>query len=105
MCVLSAPFPLPVSDLQFKDCRLLEKWSNKEESLQQLVAALKEVASLHTLSLAQNRLGKRSILTVLSTWLTWVTLELNYIFCHFLIDVLYEMFTSIILRYQFMLLL
>lgn len=58
LCVLSAPFPLPVSDLQFKDCRLLEKWSNKEESLQQLVAALKAVASLHTLSLAQNRLGK-----------------------------------------------
>ncbi|XP_044054508.1 leucine-rich repeat-containing protein 41 isoform X2 [Siniperca chuatsi] len=44
--------------LRFNDCRLLEKWSDKEESLQQLVAALKTVPSLHTLSLAQNRLAK-----------------------------------------------
>uniref|UniRef100_A0A8C9X0E2 Leucine-rich repeat-containing protein 41 n=1 Tax=Sander lucioperca TaxID=283035 RepID=A0A8C9X0E2_SANLU len=45
-------------ELRFNDCRLLEKWSDKEESLQQLVAALKTVPSLHTLSLAQNRLAK-----------------------------------------------
>ncbi|XP_041791726.1 leucine-rich repeat-containing protein 41 isoform X2 [Chelmon rostratus] len=47
-----------LEELQFNDCRLLEKWSNKEESLQQLVAALKTVPTLHTLSLAQNRLAK-----------------------------------------------
>ncbi|XP_078115637.1 uncharacterized protein lrrc41 isoform X2 [Sander vitreus] len=47
-----------LEELRFNDCRLLEKWSDKEESLQQLVAALKTVPSLHTLSLAQNRLAK-----------------------------------------------
>ncbi|XP_032381254.1 uncharacterized protein lrrc41 isoform X1 [Etheostoma spectabile] len=47
-----------LEELRFNDCRLLEKWSNKEESLQQLVAALRMVPSLHTLSLAQNRLAK-----------------------------------------------
>ncbi|XP_070817188.1 leucine-rich repeat-containing protein 41 isoform X2 [Chaetodon trifascialis] len=47
-----------LEELCFNDCRLLEKWSNKEESLQHLVAALKAVPSLHTLSLAQNRLAK-----------------------------------------------
>nr|XP_046246904.1 uncharacterized protein lrrc41 isoform X2 [Scatophagus argus] len=45
-----------LEELRFNDCRLLESWNNKEESLQQLVAALKRVPSLHTLSLAQNRL-------------------------------------------------
>lgn len=50
--------PLPLSELRFNDCRLLEKWSDKEESLQQLVAGLKTMPSLRTLSLAQNRLGK-----------------------------------------------
>uniref|UniRef100_UPI0037E92E7A uncharacterized protein lrrc41 isoform X2 n=1 Tax=Semicossyphus pulcher TaxID=241346 RepID=UPI0037E92E7A len=47
-----------LEELRLNDCRLLEKWSNKEESLRQLVAALKKVPSLHTLSLAQNRLAK-----------------------------------------------
>ncbi|KAF1386025.1 hypothetical protein PFLUV_G00113870 [Perca fluviatilis] len=47
-----------LEELRFNDCRLLEKWSDKEENLQQLVAALKTVPSLHTLSLAQNRLAK-----------------------------------------------
>ncbi|XP_070688597.1 uncharacterized protein lrrc41 [Pempheris klunzingeri] len=47
-----------LEELRFNDCRLLEKWSDKEESLQQLVTALKVVPSLHTLSLAQNRLAK-----------------------------------------------
>lgn len=53
-------YPLHLSDLRLNDCRLLEKCSNKEESLKQLVAALKTVPSLHTLSLAQNRLGRHS---------------------------------------------
>ncbi|KAM6939199.1 uncharacterized protein lrrc41 isoform 2-T2 [Lycodopsis pacificus] len=47
-----------LEELLFNDCRLVECWSNKEESLQRLVAALKAVPSLHTLSLAQNRLAK-----------------------------------------------
>lgn len=47
-----------LEELQFNDCRLLEQWSNKEESLQRLVAALKAVPSLNMLSLAQNRLAK-----------------------------------------------
>lgn len=51
---------LPVPELQLKDCRLLEKWSNKEESFQQLVAAVRAATSLHTLGLAHNRLGKHA---------------------------------------------
>ncbi|XP_072246372.1 uncharacterized protein lrrc41 isoform X2 [Leuresthes tenuis] len=47
-----------LEELRFSDCRLLESCSDKEESLLQLVAALKKVPSLHTLSLAQNRLAK-----------------------------------------------
>lgn len=47
-----------LEELRFSDCRLLEKSSDKEESLQQLVAALKTLPSLHTLGLAQNRLAK-----------------------------------------------
>ncbi|XP_074523755.1 leucine-rich repeat-containing protein 41 [Halichoeres trimaculatus] len=48
-----------LEELRLKDCRLLEQWSDKEASLRQLVSALKEVPSLHTLSLAQNRLAKK----------------------------------------------
>lgn len=55
---ITCPFRPP--DLRLNDCRLLEKCSHKEESLAQLVAALKMVPSLQTLSLAQNRLGKHS---------------------------------------------
>ncbi|KAM3620024.1 uncharacterized protein V6R79_017225 [Siganus canaliculatus] len=47
-----------LEELRFNDCRLLEKCSDKEKSLQQLVTAVKTVPSLHTLSLAQNRLAK-----------------------------------------------
>ncbi|XP_034562899.1 leucine-rich repeat-containing protein 41 [Notolabrus celidotus] len=47
-----------LEELGFKDCRLLEKWSDKEGSLRQLVSTLKKVPTLHTLSLAQNRLAK-----------------------------------------------
>ncbi|XP_034387121.1 leucine-rich repeat-containing protein 41 isoform X3 [Cyclopterus lumpus] len=47
-----------LEELRFSDCRLAEQWSNREESLQRLVAALKAVPSLHTLSLAHNRLAK-----------------------------------------------
>uniref|UniRef100_A0A3P8TWX8 Leucine-rich repeat-containing protein 41 n=1 Tax=Amphiprion percula TaxID=161767 RepID=A0A3P8TWX8_AMPPE len=47
-----------LKELHLNDCRLLEKCTDKEETLQQLVGALKTVASLHTLSLAQNRLAK-----------------------------------------------
>ncbi|XP_040897197.1 uncharacterized protein lrrc41 isoform X2 [Toxotes jaculatrix] len=47
-----------LEELRCNDCRLLEKWSDKEEGLRRLVAALKTVPSLHTLSLAQNRLAK-----------------------------------------------
>ncbi|XP_068175188.1 leucine-rich repeat-containing protein 41 [Antennarius striatus] len=47
-----------LEELQLNDCRLLEKWTDKTESLHQLVVALKKVPSLHTLGLAQNRLAK-----------------------------------------------
>ncbi|XP_069544617.1 leucine-rich repeat-containing protein 41 [Brachyistius frenatus] len=47
-----------LEELRLKDCRLLENCSDKEERLQQLAAAVRSAASLHTLSLAQNRLAK-----------------------------------------------
>ncbi|XP_068449376.1 uncharacterized protein lrrc41 isoform X2 [Clinocottus analis] len=47
-----------LEELRLNDCRLADQWSDKEESLQQLVAALKALPCLHTLSLAQNRLAK-----------------------------------------------
>ncbi|XP_042361167.1 uncharacterized protein LOC121956837 [Plectropomus leopardus] len=47
-----------LEELWLKDCRLLERLSSKEESLQKLVAALKMVPSLQLLSLAQNRLAR-----------------------------------------------
>lgn len=47
-----------LSELHFADCRLLETWSNQEEGLRQLVAALKSVPSLNTVALSQNRLGR-----------------------------------------------
>ncbi|XP_029684586.1 uncharacterized protein lrrc41 isoform X2 [Takifugu rubripes] len=46
-----------LEELHFADCRLLETWSDREEGLRQLVAALKSVPSLHTVALPQNRLG------------------------------------------------
>ena len=48
----------PGAELHLADCRLLETCSDKEESLRQLVSALKPVSSLHTLCLPQNRLGE-----------------------------------------------
>ncbi|XP_029988120.1 leucine-rich repeat-containing protein 41 isoform X2 [Sphaeramia orbicularis] len=47
-----------LEELNLNDCRLLETWTNKEESLLQLVSALTTVPTLHTLGLAQNRLAK-----------------------------------------------
>ncbi|KAK5869427.1 hypothetical protein PBY51_024143 [Eleginops maclovinus] len=47
-----------LEELRLNDCRLLERWSDKQESLHQLVTALKMLPSLHTLSLAQNRIAK-----------------------------------------------
>ncbi|KAG7228925.1 hypothetical protein INR49_008703 [Caranx melampygus] len=49
---------LTLMELRCNDCRLLERSRDKQESLQQLVAAVKSAPSLHTLSLAQNRLAK-----------------------------------------------
>ncbi|XP_043984883.1 uncharacterized protein lrrc41 isoform X2 [Gambusia affinis] len=46
-----------LEELSFNDCRLLERCINPEESLTELVAALK-TPSLHSLSLAQNRLAQ-----------------------------------------------
>lgn len=45
-------------ELCLKDCRLLEKWTYKKESLERLVSALTRQTSLHTLSLAQNRIAR-----------------------------------------------
>ncbi|KAM9386348.1 leucine-rich repeat-containing protein 41 [Pholidichthys leucotaenia] len=47
-----------LEELQFRDCRLLETCPHKEETLQQLVAALKKVPTLHKLSLPLNRIAK-----------------------------------------------
>ncbi|XP_030290030.1 uncharacterized protein lrrc41 isoform X1 [Sparus aurata] len=47
-----------LEELSLNDCRLLEKCIDQEEGLQQLVSALKTLPSLHTLSLAQNRLAR-----------------------------------------------
>lgn len=44
--------------LSLKDCRLLEKCSDKEDVVRQLVNSLKKVSSLQSLNLAQNRLAK-----------------------------------------------
>uniref|UniRef100_A0A8C6UTF8 Leucine-rich repeat-containing protein 41 n=1 Tax=Neogobius melanostomus TaxID=47308 RepID=A0A8C6UTF8_9GOBI len=45
-------------DLCLKDCRLLEKWTNKEESLERLTTALSNHRSLRWLGLAHNRIAK-----------------------------------------------
>ncbi|XP_013863537.1 leucine-rich repeat-containing protein 41 [Austrofundulus limnaeus] len=47
-----------LEELTLNDCRLLEKCSNEEERLLQLVAAFKQIPSLLKLSVAQNRLAK-----------------------------------------------
>ncbi|XP_041862545.1 uncharacterized protein lrrc41 isoform X2 [Melanotaenia boesemani] len=47
-----------LEELRFDDCRLLETCSNKEQTLLELVTALRKVSSLRTLSLAQNRLAR-----------------------------------------------
>ncbi|XP_075997699.1 leucine-rich repeat-containing protein 41 isoform X2 [Genypterus blacodes] len=47
-----------LEELWLKDCRLFERCNNKEESLQELVEALRRLPSLLSLSLAQNRLAK-----------------------------------------------
>ncbi|KAK7933258.1 hypothetical protein WMY93_004154 [Mugilogobius chulae] len=52
------------SELQLKDCRLLEKWSNKEKSLHRLSTALSEHKTLNTLSLAHNRIGNTTPVTL-----------------------------------------
>uniref|UniRef100_H3C1R2 Leucine-rich repeat-containing protein 41 n=1 Tax=Tetraodon nigroviridis TaxID=99883 RepID=H3C1R2_TETNG len=51
-----------LEELHLSDCRLLETWSQKEESLRQLVSSLRSAASLHTLGLPQNRLAKHVFL-------------------------------------------
>ncbi|XP_029001811.1 leucine-rich repeat-containing protein 41 isoform X2 [Betta splendens] len=45
-----------LEEVRFSDCRLFEKGTEKEDGLKQLVVALKNLPSLQTLSLAQNRL-------------------------------------------------
>lgn len=45
-------------NLNLKDCRLLEKWTNKEESLERLTIALANHRSLTTLGLAHNRIAR-----------------------------------------------
>ncbi|XP_056132717.1 uncharacterized protein lrrc41 [Lampris incognitus] len=47
-----------LEELSFRDCRLLEKCSDKKSCLWQLVVSLKRVSSLRSLSLSQNRLAK-----------------------------------------------
>ncbi|XP_061593442.1 leucine-rich repeat-containing protein 41 isoform X2 [Cololabis saira] len=47
-----------LEDLRLSDCRLLESCVDKDGGLQQLVEALKTLPSLHTLSLAQNRIAR-----------------------------------------------
>ncbi|CAL8256003.1 unnamed protein product [Merluccius merluccius] len=47
-----------LEELSLKDCRLLEKCSDRESYLQQLMDSLKQVRSLHSLCLSQNRLAK-----------------------------------------------
>ncbi|XP_034036068.1 leucine-rich repeat-containing protein 41 [Thalassophryne amazonica] len=46
-----------LEELCLRDCRLVEKCSDKDEYVCQLVSALNKIPSLHSLSLAQNRLG------------------------------------------------
>ncbi|CAL8307273.1 unnamed protein product [Lota lota] len=47
-----------LEELSLKDCRLLEKCSDRESFLQQLIDSLKQVRSLQSLGLSQNRLAK-----------------------------------------------
>ncbi|KAK0137485.1 Leucine-rich repeat-containing protein 41 [Merluccius polli] len=47
-----------LEELSLKDCRLLEKCSDRESYLQQLMDSLKKVRSLRSLCLSQNRLAK-----------------------------------------------
>lgn len=46
-----------LEDVQFKDCRLLEKCKGKEDFLVPFVTALKGLSSLRSLTLSQNRLA------------------------------------------------
>ncbi|KAJ0065579.1 hypothetical protein NL108_013481, partial [Boleophthalmus pectinirostris] len=45
-------------ELCLKDCRLMEKWNNKEDSLQRLITALAAHNTLQSLSLAHNRIAR-----------------------------------------------
>ncbi|XP_033821106.2 uncharacterized protein lrrc41 [Periophthalmus magnuspinnatus] len=45
-------------ELCLKDCRLLEKWNDKEDSLQQLTSTLAAHKTLQSLSLAHNRIAR-----------------------------------------------
>lgn len=47
-----------LEELSLKDCRLLEKCSEKDIFMQQLVNSLKRISSLQSLNLSQNRLAK-----------------------------------------------
>ncbi|XP_067086639.1 leucine-rich repeat-containing protein 41 [Osmerus mordax] len=47
-----------LEELSFKDCRLLEKCSKKDEFMRELVTSLKAIASLRSLNLSHNRLAK-----------------------------------------------
>ncbi|KAM8887759.1 uncharacterized protein lrrc41 [Synchiropus picturatus] len=46
-----------LQELHLVDCRLLERCGNKQEFLKQLVEILRSMSSLHTLSLAHNRIA------------------------------------------------
>ncbi|XP_030228829.1 uncharacterized protein lrrc41 isoform X1 [Gadus morhua] len=47
-----------LEELSLKDCRLLERCSDRESYLQQFIDSLKQVRSLRSLDLSQNRLAK-----------------------------------------------
>lgn len=47
-----------LEELSLKDCRLLEKCSDRESDLRELLGSLKQVCSLRSLCLSQNRLAK-----------------------------------------------
>ncbi|KAG9277831.1 leucine-rich repeat-containing protein 41 [Astyanax mexicanus] len=50
-----------LEELSLKDCRLLERCTEKRDFLVPFVVAVRGLSSLHTLSLSQNRLAKSAI--------------------------------------------
>lgn len=57
-----------LAELSMKDCRLLEKCTEKKDFLVPFIASAKKRSSLRSLSLSHNRLGETQLLTRLHSF-------------------------------------